>query len=101
MTVSIPLSALVDFVIALTLIEGVLLVLYHLATGRGIAPREFVANLVSGLFLMLALRCAVRESGAAWIALSLLAAGSAHGTDIWLRWRRDARHQRTSREVAA
>ena len=28
------------------------------------------------------------DAGAVWIALFLLAAGLAHGTDLWMRWRR-------------
>jgi len=83
-------APLIDLVIAFTLVEAVVLVLYHRASGRGVAPRDFLTNMVSGLCLMLALRCVVRDAGASWVALSLLAAGGAHGTDLWLRWRRGA-----------
>ena len=85
---SFGLAQLVDAVIVFTLLEGAALIAWHRATGRGVAPREFAINMVAGLFLMLALRCLVRDSGAAWVALCLLAAGAAHGSDLWLRWRR-------------
>lgn len=78
----------IDAVIALTLVEGFALALYHRRTGRGIAIGEFGANLAAGLCLMLALRGAVSGAGWAWIAPCLLGAGFAHGTDLWRRWRR-------------
>jgi hypothetical protein len=94
------LASIVDFVVAFTLLEGVALAAYHRATGRGVAPRDFGLNLLSGLCLMLALRSLARDAGVAWVALFLLAAGVAHGTDLLLRWRRDARAEPTPREVA-
>lgn len=83
-------ASLVDLVIAFTLIEGALLLLVHRATGRGVAPREFLPNMASGLFLMLALRALARDAGGAWVPVCLLCAGLAHGADLWWRWRRDA-----------
>jgi hypothetical protein len=79
---------LVDLVIAFTLIEAAVLLLYRHATGKGVAPREFALNMVSGLCLMLALRAFASDAAAPWTALCLLGAGVAHGTDMWLRWRR-------------
>ena len=91
---------LVDLVIVFTLIEGAVLLLVHRATGRGVAPRDFLLNMVSGLCLMLALRALVRDTGAAWVAMCLLGAGVAHGTDLWIRWRRQTGHV-TTRQVQA
>ena len=79
---------LIDIVIGLSMLEGVALAVYHRISGRGIAPREFAANLVSGLCLMLALRAAVTSAAWSWMALWLLAAGVAHWSDLWQRWRR-------------
>ena len=78
----------VDIVIAFTLLEAVLLALFHRATGRGLAPLQFVPNLAAGLFLMLALRGVLAGAAAPWIGLALLAAGACHGLDLWQRWRR-------------
>jgi hypothetical protein len=94
-------AQVIDLVIAFTLVECVLLALYHRVTGKGVAPRDFGMNMLSGLCLMLALHCLARDAGAAWIALFLLAAGIAHGTDIWMRWRRDAREATGTRRVIA
>ena len=81
-------AVIVDAVIAVTLLEFAVLLAWPRRSGRGIAPRDFALNMVSGLCLMLALRCAVREAGTAWIVLLLLCAGLAHGADILGRWRR-------------
>ena len=91
MNPSVTVAALVDLVLALSLLEGAALVVLHRATGRGIAPRDFLLNLLAGMFLMLALRCQVRELGAAWVAVCLAAAGVAHAGDLWMRRGRVAR----------
>ena len=87
-------AGIIDLVIAVTLLECAALALYQRVTGKGLAPRDFVMNMVSGLCLMLALRSIARDAGAAWTALFLLAAGLAHGADILMRWRRVSRAAR-------
>ncbi|MBU1360287.1 MAG: hypothetical protein KKC85_12815 [Gammaproteobacteria bacterium] len=77
----------IDLLIAITAVEGLLLALHHRRTGLGVRPRDFAANLVSGLCLMAALRCAIADSGALWIAAWLAAAGLAHASDLIARWR--------------
>jgi hypothetical protein len=79
---------LVDLVIALTVVEGIALALYHRATGRGVAPRDYALNLASGLCLMLALRSVLAGAQWHWTAAALAAAGLAHGADIARRWQR-------------
>lgn len=88
---SFGIAQIIDAVILFTLVECVLLVVYHRSTGRGVAMRDFFANMVSGLCLMLAMRCLATDAGAASVALFLLAAGGAHGVDILMRWRRSTR----------
>jgi hypothetical protein len=78
----------VDLVIVFTVIEGLALALYFRASGRGVPPRQFGVNLVSGLCLMGALRSAMAGWGPVWIAAPLLCAGLAHGLDLWQRWQR-------------
>lgn len=101
MSFPIDIAALVEILIAFTLLESVALVLYHRVTGRGVAPRDWLLSMVSGLCLMAALRCLARDSGASWIVVFLLAAGVAHGTDIWIRLRRASRAPGAHRRVAA
>lgn len=77
---------LVDGVIVLTAVEGIVLLAHHRLTGGGPRPGSYLLNLVSGLCLMAALRCAMGGTGTLWIALCLMAAGAAHGADMWKRW---------------
>ena len=78
-------GGLIDTIIGITLLETAALLLYHRQTKRGLAPRDYLLNVMSGLCLMLALRCAI--SGAAWYFLSLwlMAAGAAHIADVAMR----------------
>lgn len=98
---SFGIAQIIDLVIAFTLVECVAIGLYHRVTGKGVAPREFVLNMISGLCLMLALRGLARGAGAASLALFLLAAGLAHGTDLLMRWRRGSRAASANRQVTA
>jgi hypothetical protein len=79
---------LVDAVIALTLIEALVLWLYHRRSGRGLALSEIGLNLFSGLCLMLALRVALAGDSLWLVAAALAAAGILHALDIRRRWRR-------------
>lgn len=78
-------GGLVDTIIAITLLETAALLLYHHQTKRGLKPRDYLLNVLSGLCLMLALRCVL--TGAAWyfVSMWLMAAGLAHVADIALR----------------
>jgi hypothetical protein len=97
---SIDMASLVDIVIAITLIECCVLVAYRRSTGSGVALPDFVVNMVSGLCLMLALRCMAVDAGTALVAAFLVAAGVAHFTDIAMRWRRAKRGSPSSRKGA-
>ena len=77
---------LVEAVLALTVVEGLALSAYHRHTGRGVTPRDFAANLVSGMFLLLALREALVGAWWGWVAACLAGALAAHLTDLRRRW---------------
>lgn len=83
-------GGLTDTIIAITLLEVAALLAHHRQTKRGLSPRDYLLNVVSGLCLMLALRCAL--AGSAWYFISafLMAAGLAHVADIVLRLRQRA-----------
>jgi len=85
---SISSSQLIDIIIAVTLLECSALMVYHRRTGRGLAPNDYLLNLAAGIGLMLALRSALADAGWLWMVLCLTAAGLAHGTDLWSRWKR-------------
>lgn len=76
----------IDLVIALTLAEAAALLVWRRATGRGVAPRDFFVNLLSGLCLMLALRAALTGAAPSWTAAWVALAGLLHGLDLWRRW---------------
>jgi hypothetical protein len=82
---------MVDLVLALTLIEAVALVAWHRRTGGGVAPGDFLGNLLSGVCLLVALRLGLAGAWWGWIALALLAALAAHLTDLASRWRSSRR----------
>lgn len=79
---------LVDGVMVLVLVEFLILTLVHRRTGRGVSPADIGLHLLSGCSLMVALRCALAQSGASWVMGALLLAGIAHGLDLRRRWRR-------------
>jgi hypothetical protein len=81
-------AQLIDVVIAVTLLECLALIVYHRLTKRGLAPKDYLLNLAAGFCLMLALRSALADTGWMWMVLCLMAAGLAHGTDLWTRWKR-------------
>lgn len=85
---------LVDAVIALTVAETLALLAYHRLTGKGLPPRAYLLNIVSGLCLMLAVRSVLMNAAWPLTMLCLSAAGVAHASDLWARWRRQspARH---------
>jgi hypothetical protein len=83
------LRTLVEIAIAITVLEAIALVVYHQATGRGLALRAFGLNLLSGLLLMLALRAALSSGALYWPAAFLAASGLTHAADIWRRWHAD------------
>ena len=78
---------LVDAVIAVALLELVALVAWHVATGRGLAAADLVANLSAGLCLLGALRSVLCGSPWPLCALWLAAAGTAHVADVVRRVR--------------
>jgi hypothetical protein len=81
---------IVNIAIGFTLLELLALWVWHRTTGKGLAPHEYVLNLLSGLMLMLALRASM---AALWpgVAVCLMGAGAAHFSDLVLRSRRKAR----------
>ena len=78
-------TGLIDFVVAFTFVEGVLLSLWNLRTGRGIPMRDVCTMLLPGMWLMLALRSVMLDQGWLITALFLLAAGLSHATDVLRR----------------
>ena len=81
---------LLDLVLGFTLLEVAVLLLYHRATGRGIAPARLLPNIAAGFCLMLGLRAALGQAHWFWIVLALAGSGLAHAIDLRARWGRAA-----------
>ncbi len=88
-------GGLVDTIIAITLLEVALLLAYHHQTKRGLAPRDYLLNVLSGLSLMLALRCSLAGSAWFFIAAWLTVAGATHVADIAMRLQQRALSQKS------
>ena len=80
-------GGLIDVIIVITLLEFAALLLYQQQTKRGLMPRDYLLSMLSGLCLMLALRCALKDNSWYFIASFLALAGIAHVTDIAMRLR--------------
>jgi hypothetical protein len=76
----------IDVILALVAVEAVALLAWRRSTGRGPAPLSFLANVLAGAFLLLALREALRGESGSWIAICLVGALLAHVADLKLRW---------------
>lgn len=75
----------VDIAIGFILIETAALWAFQRITGRGLAIQDFLLTVLSGLSLMLALRCALTPGLWPGMALFLITAGLAHGADLRAR----------------
>jgi hypothetical protein len=76
----------VDLILALMALEALVVLSWRAVFRRGPAPLPFIANLLAGAFLLLALRFALAGSAGMAIGICLLAALAAHLTDLRLRW---------------
>lgn len=79
---------IVDIVLGFVVLEIALLTVYRRVSGRGIAARDLLFNLLAGVCLLLALRSALAGAAWIWIAVWLSAALLAHVADLARRWRR-------------
>ena len=75
---------LLQLVMVVTALEVLVLLVHHRMTGRGIAPKDYLWNVLSGLFLMMAVWCALSKQTQG-IALFLTAAGVAHVADLVMK----------------
>jgi hypothetical protein len=81
-------ARIADLILLVMALEGVVLFVYWRLTRRGVAPSEFMLNLLSGFCLALALRGALTGAWWGWTTTSLALAGLAHAIDLTIRWRR-------------
>lgn len=79
----------VDAILALMIAEAMAVLGWRAWRGNGPHAVPFVANLVAGAMLLLALRAMLVGADVRTLALWLLAAFVAHLVDLRLRWRTD------------
>ncbi len=77
---------IVDIVLVFVAVEFAALAVIYTRTGRGIAPRDVASNLLSAVFLLLALRSALNGMSWLWTAAFLAASFPAHLLDLRIRW---------------
>ena len=77
---------IVDLILALMAFELLALLAYRRVTGRGVAPVTLLVNILSGAFILLALRGVLVGAWWGWIGLCLIGALVAHSADLWRRW---------------
>ncbi len=77
---------IIDLILALTMLEAIVVVTYRRRTGRGVRSGDLAANLLAGVCLLLALRCALTGASWPWVALWLFASLVAHVADLRRRW---------------
>ena len=79
-------AALIDWILALVALEGVAVLGWRALKGSGPQPLAFLSNLVTGAFLLVALRGAVSGASGGWIAACIFAGCLAHFVDLAARW---------------
>jgi hypothetical protein len=76
----------IDAILVAMALEAGALLAYHRRTGRGVPPRGWIANLLAGAALLLALRFAITPMASPWIPVFLGLGLLAHLADLALRW---------------
>ncbi len=79
-------AALIDWILAFVALEGAAILGWRALMGSGPQPLAFLSNLVTGAFLLVALRGAVSGASGGWIAACMVAGCLAHFVDLAARW---------------
>ncbi|MGY3447850.1 hypothetical protein [Bradyrhizobium sp. USDA 4353] len=77
----------VDMILGVVAVEFAAITWIWRRHRRGISPRALLPNLLAGIFLLLALRCALSDASWLWLAGCLAASGVANAADLRQRWR--------------
>jgi hypothetical protein len=77
---------IIGWILAGMVLEGAGLTALHAWRGRGVAPKLFLANLASGMCLLLAMRLALGGAWWGFTAAALLGALIFHVIDLARNW---------------
>ncbi len=75
---------IVDIIIVMIIAEVLLLAWFSKKNKFGITPGRFILRTLPGVFIFLALRCALVDSAWQWIAFFLVASLLSHIFDIYM-----------------
>ncbi len=75
---------IVDVIIAMVIAEGMLISWLSKKNKFGISVNRFIIHTLPGVFIFLALRCALIDSAWQWIAFFLIASLVSHIVDIYM-----------------
>jgi hypothetical protein len=78
---------IIEWILAGMVLEGIALAALHRRTGRGVAPRAFLANLLSGMCVLLAMRLVLGGAWWGFASAALLLALIFHVVDLTGKWR--------------
>lgn len=79
-------TQLVDAIIVLVILEGLGLVAFRRARGRGMPTRELVSFLGAGAGLLIALRILISDGSFVWFAAAMLVSLVMHVWHVKQRW---------------
>lgn len=79
-------TQLVDAIIVLVVLEGMGLVVFRRANGRGMPPLEVVSFLGAGAGLLIALRVLISDGSLLWFAAAMLVSLVMHLWHVKQRW---------------
>jgi len=77
---------IIDWILLGMVLEGCALAALHARTGRGVAPRALVPNLLSGMCVLLAMRLVLGGAWWGYASAALLAALLFHVADLAGKW---------------
>ncbi len=77
---------IIDWILVGMVLEGCALAAVHGRMGRGVAPRVFLANLLSGMCVLLAMRLVLGGAWWGFASAALLAALVFHVADLAGKW---------------
>lgn len=78
----------IDLILGIMVVEAIVLLIYHRVTKRGVPVSDLIATMLSGAFLLLALRAVLVGWPFELLGLFIVAAFAAHLIDLRRRTKR-------------
>ena len=78
---------IIDLILVGMVFEGLALAALHRFAGRGVAPQTYLANLLAGMCILLAMRLLLGGAWWGYASCALLFALIFHVADLSVKWR--------------